>query len=102
MYSEEEYIFFALRLIKAKLLLEESYNQSMNNNKYVLNEQNQKFYDTFDTDERKDLDKLAQKIFDDVVSFFDKIKTRSNVSLSFFFGTTLKRIQKDFWYIIEA
>ena len=71
MYSEEEYIFFALRLIEAKLLLEESYNQSMNN-KYVLNEQNQKFYDTFDTDERKDLDKLAQKIFDDVVSFFDK------------------------------
>ena len=71
MYSEEEYIFFALRLIEAKLLLEESYNQSMNN-KYVLNEQNQKFYDTFDIDERKDLDKLAQKIFDDVVSFFDK------------------------------
>ena len=71
MYSEEEYIFFALRLIEAKLLLEESYNQSMNN-KYVLNEQNQKFYDTFDTDERKDLDKFAQKIFDDVVSFFDK------------------------------
>ena len=50
MYSEEEYIFFALRLIEAKLLSEESYNRSMNNNKYVLNEQNQKFYDTFDTD----------------------------------------------------
>ena len=72
MYSEEEYIFFALRLIEAKLLSEESYNRSMNNNKYVLTEQNQKFYDTFDIDERQDLDKLAQKIFDDVVSFFDK------------------------------
>lgn len=38
MYSEEEYIFFALRLIEAKLLLEESYNRSMNNkkqNKYI-------------------------------------------------------------------
>ena len=33
MYSEEEYIFFALRLIEAKLLSEESYNRSMNNNK---------------------------------------------------------------------
>jgi hypothetical protein len=47
----------------------------MNNNndqEYVLDEQNQKFYDTFDADERKDLDKLAQNVFDDVVSFFDK------------------------------
>ena len=38
MYSEEEYIFFALRLIEAKLLSEESYNRSMNNkkqNKYI-------------------------------------------------------------------
>ena len=43
-----------------------------NNQEYVLNEQNQQFYNTFDADERKDLDKLAQDIFDDVVSFFGK------------------------------
>ena len=43
-----------------------------NNQEYVLDEQNQQFYDTFDADERKDLNELAQKLFDDVVSFFDK------------------------------
>ena len=43
-----------------------------NNQEYALNEQNQQFYNTFDADEREDLDKLAQDVFDDVVSFFDK------------------------------